>query len=195
MQSRKREPGLIRHLEKSLGPISGGWDATPDGNQLPFTVAEFASTHFSGCRGYATIRVSNVPLTNATTGSTVRQERVAIARAKTTILPSLLQNVGSSMVNERRAILRGDIVSNCGPISEGSLLDSLYATAPVYFADEFSVAKLGSGVSCYIVWLVPISASERDYVRSHGWEAFEEILVNEDPDLLSLDRSTVAGAH
>jgi hypothetical protein len=30
-------------------------------------------------------------------------------------------------------------------------------------------------------------------VHSHGWKRFEEVLENEDPDLLNLDRDETAG--
>lgn len=77
----------------------------------------------------------------------------------------------------------------------GSELDALYATAPVYLPDAFAVAPLTSDLVCHIVWLVPISPVERGYIASHGWEAFEQILVDQDPDLLSLSRPSVPGVH
>jgi hypothetical protein len=62
-------------------------------------------------------------------------------------------------------------------------MEALYAAVPVYLPDEFG--QFGDVV---IVWLVPVSRSEADFVFVRGWPAFEERLIDIDPDLTDVDR-------
>jgi hypothetical protein len=62
----------------------------------------------------------------------------------------------------------------------------------VYFDDDFLSVVLENGVETAVVWLVPIGASEASFVRERGWDAFEEELARQDPDLLDLNRAEMA---
>ncbi|WP_093858235.1 suppressor of fused domain protein [Streptomyces sp. TLI_053] len=81
-----------------------------------------------------------------------------------------------------QAILRGDVVPLPAPLTGGSMT-SLYAGLPVYFDDNFFSVTVENGSEVAIVWLIPITAEETAFIRDQGWEAFEDALVRQDPDL------------
>jgi hypothetical protein len=59
---------------------------------------------------------------------------------------------------------------------------------PVYFDDDFFSVTIENGSDVAVVWLIPITAEETAFIRDEGWEAFEDALVRQDPDLLDPDR-------
>jgi hypothetical protein len=72
------------------------------------------------------------------------------------------------------------------------MLEALYVTNPVYLPADFATCTLESGDVAIIAWLVPITHSEGHYILDFGWNAFEDILVAADPDLLDFNRKSVA---
>ena len=168
--------GLIEHLEARLGTITGG--RRHDG----FQVAAFGSGWF------ATIGLSHHHLTSRTSGRHLRLELLAGGRPAE-FLPGLLGQVADELLASGEALLRGDVIGPRGPLVPGSRMAAWYAAIPVYQDDGFAAADLPDGARAAIVWLVPISAAEAAYVRSHGWKAFEDELVRHDPDLLDLGRA------
>ena len=69
-------------------------------------------------------------------------------------------------------------------------MEALYVAHPTYFPDEFGECSSG-GHAMRILWLVPISRPEAQYVRDRGWSAFEDQLVERQPDLTDLLRPTM----
>ena len=67
-------------------------------------------------------------------------------------------------------------------------MQALYVTSPCYFPDEFASCEAPLG-SIILAWLVPIGVNEAAYVRSHGWKAFEDRLLESDPDLIDISRA------
>jgi hypothetical protein len=66
-------------------------------------------------------------------------------------------------------------------------MEAFYVTMPVYFPDDFATCDSPDG-PIVIAWLVPIFPAEAKYVADHGWEAFEDRLVEQDPDLTEFTR-------
>jgi hypothetical protein len=190
MQSVQREPRLIGHLEKYLGRIVEGWSVDAKGVNMPFQVARFDFSTIRNCRAFATLGLSGHALRSRQSGRGIRLELLMLVRGseRSMGIPSLLQGIGIKLVQNNMAVLRGEVVGPHGPLWIGSPLEALYATSPAYLGDGAAAFELEDGSRCALVWLVPITADESVYVRSHGWEAFEEALVREDPDLLSTTR-------
>jgi hypothetical protein len=69
-------------------------------------------------------------------------------------------------------------------------MESLYCAAPVCFPHGLSVYT-GFAEPFVLVWLVPITVAETEYVRNYGWREFETLLELEDPDLSDLGRPAV----
>lgn len=62
----------------------------------------------------------------------------------------------------------------------------------MYFPDEFATYREADR-DVVMVWLIPITRSEAEFVRAHGWSRFEDELVKADPDLIDLRRKTLFG--
>ncbi len=42
-----------------------------------------------------------------------------------------------------------------------------------------------------MVWLIPITAREAEFIKLEGWSRFEDILVEKNPDFGDLNRASV----
>jgi hypothetical protein len=183
---------VIEHFERQLEAIQGGWSVDPDGNEMPFQIVRFARGSGDGTIAFATLGLGRYPLLSPTTGRTIRQEFLLLASADLVNepFPSLLQEVGEEAVRGGRAFLRGDLVGPRGPLIPKSHLEALYVTVPVYFPDEFATCD-SADVPVVIAWLVPVTVAEARYIDSEGWEAFEDRLVEQDPDLVDFGRKSI----
>ncbi len=106
------------------------------------------------------------------------------------VAAGLLQQIGMEALAADRPLLRGDVIGPRGELFAGSGLEAVYVAIPVYLPDEFAVCD-EDGTEIVIAWLVPISSSETQYVREHGWRAFEDRLVESDPDLTDVFRASL----
>ncbi|RJX41703.1 hypothetical protein D3P09_07085 [Paenibacillus pinisoli] len=62
---------------------------------------------------------------------------------------------------------------------------------PVYFPDSFHTFECVGDVSIIQAWLVPITFDEAKFIKQYGWEDFEDMLVNIDPDLVNFKRASI----
>ncbi|GAA1575278.1 suppressor of fused domain protein [Kribbella hippodromi] len=185
--------GLIEHLEGYLGPIRGGWAQDADGEEMPFQIAWFDQGAGEGVVSFATLGLGRYPLRLPEAGRTIRHELLMLADSETAatgLLPHLVQQVGEQAVRYGRPFLCGEVIGPRGPLLPGSLLEAFYVAMPVYFPDDFAVCESPDG-PIVIAWLVPITAGEARYVAFNGWNAFEDRLVEQDPDLTSFSRQSI----
>ncbi|WP_326555572.1 suppressor of fused domain protein [Micromonospora sp. NBC_01813] len=146
-----------------------------------------------GSTSYATLGVSRHSLSSPIDRQGISLELVmtthsALAPAR---LPQALQLVAGDLLTRHVPILRGQTFALPWPVAEGSGMAVLYAAVPGYFDEGFDSAELEDGRSVAIVWMVPISVAEAEFVSSKGWDAFERRLVSADPDLLDLGRRSI----
>lgn len=177
--------GLVEHLESYLGEVEVGWSKDADGFALPFQVVRFAPGVLLGCVVFSTVGLSTTELPSRRSGKAVRHELVMVVpeRLCEGPVPGLLQQVGLDVLRSGSALLRGDVIGPRGALFARSQMEALYAAIPVYLPDGF-----GQFEDVAIVWLVPISRSEAEFVAKRGWPAFEERLIDVDPDLTDVDR-------
>ncbi|MDZ5711382.1 suppressor of fused domain protein [Jeotgalibacillus haloalkalitolerans] len=71
---------------------------------------------------------------------------------------------------------------------EGTLMEAVYVTSPVYFKEAFFVCVDEPGLEIIMAWLIPVTAEEAAFINQYGGEAFEDLLEREDPDLTDLGR-------
>jgi suppressor of fused protein SUFU len=180
---------LVEHFERVLGPIHTGWSVDPDGAPMPFQIVRFTGGSDAESVGYATLGLSRYPLSSPTSGRAIRQELFMLASDSLSPdrVVSLLLQVGATALRARRDLLRGDVIGPAGALVPESNLTALYVTMPVYFPDEFATFA-GDDGDVVIAWLVPISTREADFVSRRGWDAFEDELVKQGPDLVDLAR-------
>ena len=69
-------------------------------------------------------------------------------------------------------------------------MEALYVGTLMYFntaEESFDVLELGD-VNVLISWLIPIYPSEAEWIHDHGYDAFESMIIERDPDLLDWAR-------
>jgi suppressor of fused protein SUFU len=180
------------HLERYLGQIRRGWSTDSAGQAIPFQVVEFEHGPFDQTAAFATLGLGRQPLHSRVSGRHIQHELVMAARlgGSNSFLPGIVIDCGLAVIASGTALLRGDVIGPRGPIAPGSEMEALYASNPVYFPDGFEVVDDGNGTTVF-VWLVPISRAEAEYVRQHGWEAFEQLLDEKQPNLVDLGRRSI----
>jgi hypothetical protein len=181
---------LIDHLEQYLGRIERGWSKDADGRSVPFNVALFDGDPLDEAQALTTTGLSHTPL-RLNDGRRVRMEFVMLFSKAfgPRNLPGVLQQVGLEALSSDRAPVRGDVLGPRGVLVPSTRFEALYVSIPVWLPDGFHAFEPPEGGEpVVLVWLVPITAREAEYVRSHGWDAFEDRLVEQQPDLLDLDR-------
>lgn len=181
---------LPAHLEQHLGPITGGWSNSTEGDPLGVTLARFAGAPVAGASTYCTLGMSSVPL--ELDDRRVRHELLAACwdRCFVSGLGGLLAGLSLQVTDRGVALRRGEVLRFGGPLFEGTQASALYAAEPAYFPPGLGVWR-GSDPPTVIVWLVPIYDAEAEFVAEHGWDAFENLLQEGDPDLLDLQRAPV----
>ena len=103
----------------------------------------------------------------------------------------LLFQVAGRLIRRGDGLHRGEILGPHGRLFDRGEMTALYAVVPGCLADEFSVYETATG-AVVMTWLVPITDDEANYIRTHGWRAFEDALLAEDPDLTDLLRPSLA---
>lgn len=180
------EQGLPGHLERHLGRIEQGWKFKH------FQVVVYGREMFGG-RAFTTLGLGRYGLASPVSNKTIHHELLVIlpesVKAKHAV--DLLGRVGEKTIEQNLPLLRGDVVGARGPVLPRTRMEGLYVAAPVYLPDEFATYSGPEG-EIIIAWLVPISASEVSLVKDKGWSAFEEALIDADPDLVDLKRLSVA---
>jgi len=184
---------LIEHLETHLGQIVGGWDRDADGNKSPIQVVHFEKCPMPGARVLTTLGLSKFALGYRDGSRRLRQELVMMCREADGYrnLPGILHDVALEALSKDRACAVGDVLGPRGELVTGSPLEALYVTLPVYLPETFHIFK-GDEYSIVFAWLVPITASEANLVRSKGRIAFEDVLEKFDPDMLDFARPSIA---
>jgi len=188
--------GLVGHLESRLGRIAYGWSTDPAGEDVPFQVARFEREDKQGPLSFATIGLSQCSLTSRTSGRRLRLELLLCMDEQhgERNVPLLLQEIGLHLIESETALLRGDSFQSSSLLIDGTQMKGFYVTMPVYFDDAFASCLLDEGREAAIVWLVPVHGSELEFIRQSGWEAFERLLEQEDPNLYDVHRPALETA-
>ena len=173
---------LIEHLEDYLGEMDAAWTKSPEGVQLPFTIARFGGV-FESSRAYTTLGLSRF-----------HQELLLIAPESfgDGNIPKVLQDAAGVVLQRQTPLARGEVVE-VQPMFDCYPFTALYVALPVYFPEEFAEAVDDESSPVKIAWVVPITAAEAAYVKQHGWSAFEDLLTVQDPDLADFKRHAVVG--
>jgi hypothetical protein len=179
------------HVEKYLGPIGREWAELESGQSLPFSVVEVKGSPVVRTTSLVTVGFSDAIL-RFPSGRPTRQELVlaydnVFAQENT---QGLIARVGLDRIESGRAVARGETIGPNGRLFPSSRLEALYGALPVYFPEHFGVSRETDPPTNFL-WLVPVGPNEVRFVRECGWEAFEDLMVKTDPDLLDMDRREI----
>ncbi len=183
---------LIDFYERYLGQIEYNWNSKEEDCIHNFEVVVIENTPFDEAATFATLGMSNKALYDFKKVE-FYQELVFVAKKNfgDENIPGILMQVADMVLNSGKLLFRGDLIGPAGPIFEDSDLEALYVTAPAYFDDDFQMVHLEPNKDTIIVWLVPITKKEAEYVEKYGWEKFEDLLEEYDPDLTDFYRKSI----
>lgn len=183
----------IEFLENHLGEIEYGWSKDSEGKELSFQVVKHKRGPFPGCVTYSTLGLSMENLSSPVSDKQIRQELIFVSYSNfgDKNIPGILQQVGNNALESKSAYLRGDVIDPYGKIFNGSQLQALYVSLPVYFPDSFRTYYGEENLTIVQAWLFPITLNEANFIEKNGWEKFEDILVKSDPDLIDFTRSSI----
>lgn len=182
---------LVEHLERWLGQMVGGWRVDdPQFGGLAFQVFRHGGNAVPQSAAYVTVGVNRYLGGRSLDGHPISQELMLL-------LPDdlvdadraafdALADAGFAVLRDG-PFLRGQVVPTRAEPLLAAGKPFLYVTLPVFFDDRFAVAHQ-DGQPVVIAWVVPVTAAEQQYVTTYGWEAFEALLLHEDPDLVDLYR-------
>jgi hypothetical protein len=184
---------LIDHFEDLLGPIETGWQTNERGERTLFQVVRFGRGPVQDSITFATLGLSNAALTDPESGKRIRHELVITVPPTLSVsnVPGILQQAAEESLAAGRPYLCGEVIGPRGPLFEGTRMEALYVASPVYFPDSFAYFESPVLGTVVLAWLVPITAREARFVYERGWDAFEDKLVERDPDLVNIYRDEV----
>jgi hypothetical protein len=176
---------LVKHIETHLGRIEQGWSTNESDN---IQILKIRNKPTLGVSIYSTLGLSNHIL-QMPKRRRVRQELICICRESfnSSGLVSFLYTLGESVLNSHTALLRGQVIGPNQPIMNETTMSAVYSAIPVVLDEAFATYRLSSPPTVF-VWLIPLYAEEAIYIGTNGWDAFENLLVKEDPDLYDLKR-------
>lgn len=180
---------VIDHVEHYLGRIDYGWK---DSNSLSgITIARFREQPVEGLNTFTTLGLSDHILLMPNNRE-VRQELVfsALSNVLSEDIVRHLLNLVESILLNHEALLRGQVIGPTVSTISTSHMKWMYVSMPILFDEKFETFR-DSVPSTVFAWIFPIFESEANYIREHGWEAFEDILETKDPDLWDLNRHSV----
>jgi len=102
-------------------------------------------------------------------------------------LSKLLLHLAEGIINEHKALLRGNVIPLGHAICKGSKLTNLSVSVPVVFPEQLATCADTEPPTIF-AWLIPITAEEAALIDRAGWASFEELLEQKDPDLFDLLR-------
>ncbi len=180
-------PPLIRFMESHLGPIASGSIFEDPAIQ----VVRFDNQPFEKAVTYATLGLSHHVLKQEQ-GPDIRMELLlgCHERFASWNPGSLLAVVAKDLLSKHRALRQGDVLGPAGPIKEGSSCHGFWCTSPGYYPDAMGSFDASDPQTIFAL-LIPVTHDEIHFVWEHGWPAFEERLVAQDPDVWDLGRASI----
>ena len=180
---------LPEHIEEYLGTIESGWHLKDETGDIQ--IVKVSGRPAPGVVTYSTLGMSwaTLPMRG---DRVVRQELLfsVYERYPATKIASFLITFCKSVLSRGRALLRGEVVGPHQTIIAGVAADSVYSTVPVMFDPRLATFS-GSEPPTVFVWLIPIMSSEAKFVKLNGWNKFEDMLENNQPDFWDMDRRTL----
>lgn len=180
---------IIEHVERHLGTIQQGWK--DDDSNLNLQIVSFKDSPTETVSTFLSLGMSKEIL-KLNEQKNVRQELVlsVYSMAIASLVVSCLMSLCEAILGRGKAVLRGEVIPLSAELAERIGFSAVYCTIPVFFDDDFCTYD-ESPPPTVMVWVLPIYKSEAEYIDANGWESFEDLLEEKDPDLCSLEREPV----
>lgn len=181
---------LVEHIEKYLGEIRGG-DLTTHPIYGNLTFPYFLNQPFEKINTHLTLGLNKHILDI----NKVKQGRIELLISlnkdySNHQISEALLDVSDSILKNHIAPLRGSIIENKSDFFKQYKIDGFYVTHPVFFEEEFWIFE-ESDPSTIFIWLIPLFSEEINFIKSNGWNKFEDLLETADCDFWNLERDLI----
>lgn len=179
---------LIEHVEGFLGPIVSGYSmpGAPSYQVVKFEVPWATIV--------MTLGLSHHELRSEESVKSIRHELLMMVPEDLAgTAAGVLADLADEVLAAHAPLLQGQVIGPRGPMFAGTEMEAIYVAAPVYLPEGFGSVDTDQGTVVF-AWMVPITPAEAGFARSHGWSAFEDLLLAEQPALLDVHRQPV-GVH
>jgi hypothetical protein len=182
--------GFIEHLERHLGVIADG-SAVVSEVDPSLRIARFPDQPGRGATTWTTVGLSKHALHQAK-GPELRIELLGCAWSTfdESGLDALLMILAEDILQSHHAPAQGSVVGPNGPIVDGSELEGFVFLEPGYHPDDLQVFEHPTE-EVFVIWAVPVTAAELEFIAANGWPVFRDKLIEIDPDLLDLHRESM----
>lgn len=177
---------FTNHIENYLGKIEKAWTGPQGFQVIPFQVMPE-----EGITTFLTLGLSHHEL-ELSSSKKVRHEFLFAANSSfsSQLIVNCLLSLCESVVEKHKAVLRGEVIHFPVEMLKDAPFNIVYCTIPTIFDDGFTT-YYGSDPPIVIVWVVPIQHSEAHFITEKDWDAFEDIIVEKDPDLFNPNRPPI----
>ncbi|WP_459616805.1 suppressor of fused domain protein [Bordetella sp. 2513F-2] len=184
---------VARHAWAVFGgePVVHAWHH--DALDLSIDIIEVDDSPYEGLVSYSTIGLFELDL-RQDDGSpmSTQVELCAEAPHEQEEWGGILSTAAFVLMRAGQAVRSGSVLPDC--VSEyypETTVPHLYLCAPYAWNDTEFPPVAFDGTQVNWLQVVPISEAERAYLEREGQEAFEDALVEADPDIYSLDRPSL----
>jgi hypothetical protein len=188
----RRARQLEQHLTRLLGPPSRLTAARdPDSNRKSkFALALFDDVPAEGAFTLVSSGISEYELRGG--DERAREEVLLCAwnKYRDESLDQTFFSLGDIIIDTGTIVHPGLLYELPRPVSDGTVMNHLFAYPPTYFDQALASLKAG-GSTIDLVWLIPIHEEEADFIEERGPEKFVDLLGEHDPDLLDLRRKSI----
>ena len=187
-----KDQSIIDHFERFLGPIQESWQLMQDGEKCPFQVVR-CTGRVENTSIFCTLGLGNHSFkeTLDLTGQPVRHELlIAIPESfGTGTIPALVQQLGVISLERHKAFLRGEVIGGSHFVFSGLQFRGFYASTPSFVeGDDFDIYVRQDGQPVVMIWMIPVYEREIEFIRTQGWNRFEDLIIMKNLDPVELLR-------
>lgn len=174
---------IIEHIENYIGEISYGIEVK---SKYPISISCFNNKPMDNLNSFVSLGLNKF---NLNYKSNFELLFVCGRNFSDRNIASLLVWLSELMIEQKHAILNGEIIFLPQVISPETKMNCLLVYTPFYFPNDFQVAKTKNGNVVFPL-LIPIYLEEAKLIQEKGIESFEKFLLSNHIDnLWDMNRS------
>jgi len=172
---------VCEHLEKYIGEISSAINITD--KKYNVTISLHEQIPFDEVRTYSTLGLNRYFV-----GYYFEFIFVCGNNFSRNEIASFLTSLSEYLIDNKKGVRRGDILSFDFTMTSETKMNSLYFTLPFYFDDDLQELELENKEVVFPL-IILIYQEEAELIKEKGWNSFEEFLEeNEVDNLWDLNR-------
>ncbi|WP_333597404.1 suppressor of fused domain protein [Chryseobacterium flavum] len=173
---------IVEHLETYISKISRGISIVD--RKYKISISVYDNCPYDSHRTFTTLGLSHYFID-------YYYEFILVCKSRfnENEIASFLTSFSEFLLDNKKGIKRGDVMTFDFNITSETKMNSLYFTLPFYFDDELQQLELEDRKVIFPI-IIPIYDEEAELIKEKGWETFEAYLEeNEIDNLTDLGRS------